>query len=551
MGADPLFRPAPAAADAEDEEDDEPARAVSVGAVAWELRGLARGRAPGPDGVSTDLLRAAPPTLAAVLAALFTGSLRCGFVPSRWRLAWVRMLPKPGRPLSAPGDFRPIALTSCVGKLLERIVARRLLLVCERLDLLPPEQSGFRGGRDALEQVVLLTQRTAQHLNGGLCTAVAALDVSKAYDSVWHAGLLYRCREVLPPATTRWISSFLGGRSFAILEDGHLSATLPAPGGVPQGSPLSPLLYTFYTRDMPFLRGQRLRGATAYADDLALWAAADSPAAAWASLRPDLDALAAWGRRWRLKFNHEKTQAGFFSRQLARWPLGAFASPTFGAVELRWARDIKLLGVRLDRRLRFLRHAREVCARAGPRVLELRRLLDTYRRVPAWVGLLLYRCLIRPVLTYAAPAMVLLCDTGWRAIERLERRALRAALHTRVATPLDELYQRAKIIPVRRESLRLAGGFLLRHASRGNARLLSSFAPEVAQRADIVRFEEPGDRLLACVPPRERPAVVAAIHQAAGPFVMPHLSGGNASRGRIHPPTFWGLSPWRPPPVPD
>ena len=550
VGSDPLFRPSPAVEEQDSDEDDvdDPARPVTALMVNREIRNLRKGRAPGPDGISTDLLRAAPFGLARVLAALFSGSLSCGYVPSRWRVAWVRMLPKPGKALTAPEDFRPIALTSCLGKLLERLVARRLLLFCTDRDLLPPEQSGFRPGRDCLEQVTLIAQRAAQGLNGGLTTAVASLDVSKAYDSVWHAGLLFRCREALPPATCRWIAGFLRGRTAAVLEDGHLSAEFSVPSGVPQGSPLSPLLYVFFTASMPLPRGQRL-GATAYADDVALWASAATPAAAWEVLRPHLRELVSWGCRWRLKFSVEKTQAAYFSRRLGNWGPGSLASPLFGGVELPWARDVRLLGVRLDRRLRFLRHTQEVAQRFAPRVLELRRLMDTFRRVPAWVGVLLYKSLIRSALLYAAPVLVLLCDSGWRVLERLERRALRAALHARMATPVEELYRRAAITPLREESRRLAGLFLARHARRTNSHLLASFAPEVDQRADIVRFEEPLDRLLACVSPRDRPGVVSRIHETVGDIVALPLTGGRPSRGLTHPPTFWGISPWRPLPV--
>ena len=149
VGSDPLFRPSPAVEELDSDEDaDDPARPVNAQMVFREIRNLRKGRAPGPDGISTDLLRAAPFGLARVLAALFSGSLSCGYVPSRWRVAWVRMLPKPGKALTAPEDFRPIALTSCLGKLLERLVARRLLLYCTDRDLLPLEQSGFRPGRD-------------------------------------------------------------------------------------------------------------------------------------------------------------------------------------------------------------------------------------------------------------------------------------------------------------------------------------------------------------------------------------------------------------------
>lgn len=523
----------------------EPTRRVTSTEVAYELRRLRRGRAPGPDGISTDLLRAAPSILAAALAVLFTGSLRTGFVPSRWRLGWVRMLPKPGKRWTSPSDFRPIALTSCVGKLLERLVARRMMQTCDQLNLLPEEQSGFRPGRDAQEQVLLLAQRATQAMNGGLATAVAALDVAKAYDSVWHAGLLYSCREVFSAATCRWLAGFLLQRRAAVLEaGGHLSAEFLTTGGVPQGSPLSPLLYILYTREMPLPRGPLL-GSTAYADDVCCWASAATPAAAWNILQPHLLALVEWGQRWRLRFSAEKTQASYIARRFTGWPEGALDAPSFGSTELRWAAHVDLLGVRLDRRLTFLPHAEEVIHRMSPRVRELQRLLISTRRVPQWVGVLLWKAFIRSALTYAAPVTLTACDTAWLLLERLERLALRTACRLPWRTRIEAIYDKANVSRLREEAKRLAGAFLIRHSRRPNVRLLNAFAAEVPQSQRVVRHEEPLDRLLACVPPSQRHDIIRRT-RAAAPLGR-SASSGRPSRARRNPPAFWGSDPWGPP----
>jgi exonuclease III len=539
--ADPCFSPTTAVSS--EVEPDCPARTVEPAEVNWHVRRLRGGKAPGPDGISTDLLKAAPYGLVVALAALFSGSLATGYVPSRWRLAWIRLLPKPGKALTSAADFRPIALTSCIGKLLERIVARRLLDWCDAHRLLPEEQSGFRRGRDTLEQVVLLTQRAAQALNGGQVTAVAALDVAKAYDSVWHAGLLHQCREVLPDTTSRWIAGFLRARAAAVLESGALSAEFATPGGVPQGSPLAPLLYVFFTRTLPLPRGART-GATVYADDVALWASASDPAAAWRRLEPSLGALVAWGRRWRLRFSAQKTQVAFLSRRAGGWLPAQLGRPSFAGTELSWSHHLDLLGVRVDRRLVFRHHAMRVASRAAPRSLELRRLLEASRTVPPWVGLLLYKSMIRPILTYAAPLFTLSCDTSWRFLERAERRGLRAALRARLDTPTERLYERAAAVRrLRQECEHLSGQFLLRHTHRGNRRLLAAFAEELPQQPGLVRVEGPLERLLACVEPQERPTVVRWIRANMEPPPF-RRHPGRTSRAERRPPANWGLSPF-------
>ena len=135
----------------------------------------------------------------------------------------VRLLPKSGKALTQPADFRPISLTSCIGKVLERLLTRRLTAWCDRHHILQPEQSAFHPRRDAQEQVTLLTQRAVQTMNEGLVTAVAALDVAKAFDSVWHAGLVRQCIVDLPTGVARWVAAFLRDRTAAVMEDGFVS----------------------------------------------------------------------------------------------------------------------------------------------------------------------------------------------------------------------------------------------------------------------------------------------------------------------------------------
>ena len=378
---------------------------------------LRAGKAPGLDGLAPDLLRHAPAALSYVLADVFSASLRLGYLPRAWRHCALRLLPKPGKPLTEPSHFRPIALCSCVGKLLERIVARRLLAICRRRNLLPPQQSAFQAGRDTTEQLVLLTQRVGQALNAGLSTTLVALDARKAFDCVWHAGLLRSLRErQFSAPTRRWVASFLQHRSASVLEDGHLSRRFVVAAGVPQGSPLSPLLYILYTAEMPLPCGPHA-GASLYADDVAFWASGPSPAAALQRIRPALHRAVRWGRRWRIAFNPDKTQLGFFSRRTA-WPLDSLAPQHLLGVRQEWAPSVDLLGVRLDRRLSFAAHLRRLQERLGPRILDLRRWTWAYRSVPAWVGVLLFRALLRPAYLYAAPVLLLASPTAREALRR-------------------------------------------------------------------------------------------------------------------------------------
>ena len=519
-------------------DQDDVTRPVTTGEVVLELRRLHAGRAPGPDGIATDLLRHCPLVAAAALASLFSSSLTLGYVPQRWRLGLVRLLPKPGRPLTRPSDFRPIALTSTVGKVLERVVARRFASLCETRGLLQPEQSAFRLARGTEEQLVHVGQRVSQALNGGLTTTLVALDLDKAYDCVWHAGLLHRLLGCFSTATCRWVAGFLRQREARVLEDGVVSTAFRTTAGVPQGSPLSPALFTFFVGELPLPR-EPLTGATLYADDLALWACGSSPADALDRVQPHLDRAVLWGQRWRLRFNPAKTQVGWFSRR-TRWPASATPEPRLLGHQLAWSDHVDLLGFRLDRRLLLLPQANRVAARLWPRIMELRRWAWAFRRTPARIGTFVYKVLLRPAISYGAPLWVLACTTARERLRRTERHGLRAARRTGLATSLQQLYVGLAEIDV---FLRAAAvRFLLRAAESRNGRLLAAFSTLARQRTDRARFDPPLERLFALCDEEERERVRTALTELQvqpGPF-----DSTRQGRNRREDSDLWGVSPF-------
>ena len=528
--------------------EEDPTRQVSPAEVASAISRLHRGKAPGRDGVSSDLLKEAPPVVLDLLAGVFSSSLALGWVPACWRSAVVRMLPKAGRSLTRPADYRPISLSPVMGKLLEAIFARRLLRLVNQRSLLPPEQTAFQPASGAIEQVLLLAQRAGQALNAGLATTVVSLDVAKAFDTVWHAGLLRTCMELLPAPTARWIAAFLRERQMAVLEDGCVSPAFPLGTGVPQGSPLSPLLFILFVASMPLPRGE-LEGATVYADDVALWCSDTTPAAAWSNLQPHLDGVTTWCRRWRLRLSPEKTQLAFFSRQR---PLPATWTPDVRLLgePLVWRDHLDLLGVRLDRRLHLQPHALRLAARVAPRTLALRRLMAISWRVPAWIGVLLYKVMIRSVLVYAAPVAIMAGFSAWRLLERTERRGLRAATRSRIDLPTAELHARSRVPPLREEVTRLASVFLGRLRERGAKRLLSAFIPERPQHPGRVRWDTPLERAFAGMDDTEQNRVRTWLRDHLGsqpPSSLrrkPPSSRSRPSQALHRPPDLWGVSPF-------
>ncbi|CAH2091886.1 unnamed protein product [Euphydryas editha] len=139
--------------------------------------------------------------------------------------------------------------------------------------------------------------------------------MEKAFDRVWHTGLLTKILDTTtPPALLRVLASFLEGRSFYVSVEGVDFQLRPIRAGVPQGSCLSPRLYAAYTDDIPTLRDHLREGEedvllALYADDSAYFASSYHNIVATNTMQRLLDLLPEWLDKWRIAVNVRKTAA--------------------------------------------------------------------------------------------------------------------------------------------------------------------------------------------------------------------------------------------------
>eukprot|EP00660_Eupelagonema_oceanica_P019526 gene19526-biopygen14884 len=146
------------------------------------LRSLKKRKAPGPDGIANEMLCHLGRAGRAALLRLASASWTAQAVPAAWRVAEIIPLLKKGKDAHAAKSYRPVSLTSCVAKLVERLVRARLQHVCERWHLLSHEQAGYRSCRSCEEQLALISQYVADGFERGESTVMVAVDFTAAFD---------------------------------------------------------------------------------------------------------------------------------------------------------------------------------------------------------------------------------------------------------------------------------------------------------------------------------------------------------------------------------
>ena len=212
---------------------------------------------------------------------------------------------------SDPANYRPISLTCILCKVMEHIVASNLSQHLNRNNVLYGLQHGFREKRSCETQLIELVEELSRKLSNGHQVDLVLLDFSKAFDKVNHLKLLFKLSSHgVKGQTLKWISSFLGGRTQAVVLEGECSPEVPVTSGVPQGSVLGPLLFLLYINDLPENIQSQVR---LFADDTAVYLTVDSQNDS-IILQNDLDTLQKWELTWDMEFNPSKCQVLHISR---------------------------------------------------------------------------------------------------------------------------------------------------------------------------------------------------------------------------------------------
>ena len=152
-------------------------------------------KSPGPDNIPTQFLKAITSKKLHKLLDFYNYLWESGF-PHQWRTAIVVPILKMGKPAAETGSYRPIALTSCVCKVMERMANARLRHYLESENLIAGHQSGFRTGHSTMDALARLESDVRKtFIQDEYCISVF-LDISQAFDTVWHHGLLQKLKDM-------------------------------------------------------------------------------------------------------------------------------------------------------------------------------------------------------------------------------------------------------------------------------------------------------------------------------------------------------------------
>jgi hypothetical protein len=436
--------------------------------VSAEIKRLRAKGAPGEDKITNKCLKNLPESFIPFISRIFNASLKLSFIPLIWKKAIVTMIPKPLKDHKNVSNFRPISLLDTLPKLLERLILNRLNLwmVLSKInnpDLTPPistYQCGFRKGRQTKDHIFRIIQDGLAAFNRGEKMGAIFVDIMKAFDRVWHNGLLYKLDKLkIPNYLGKWIADYLTNRSFQVRIGNSLSADKPIKAGVPQGSVLGPVLFNLYFNDIMDKITNKVNIGV-FADDFSAWTCDTNLTRINIRLQAELDIIQAWMNKWRTSLSIEKTVWTVFSKG-NRCGEDALEL-TYNNKVIKLDRNPKFLGVTLDIGLRFHKYAQILKERCSRRLNMLRRIRGQDWGASSKLLLTSYKVLIRPIIDYVPFVTLLMANKNYMILERVQRRAARAITYWPMYTSTAKIYERLSLVDIRTRALMLTNKYMIR-----------------------------------------------------------------------------------------
>ena len=358
------------------------------------LNTMSPNRAPGVDNLTSDICLKFTQKYTAFLTSVMNRCLEIGHFPTPWKLACVKILPKPNKTdYTDLASFRPIGLLPIFGKVLEKLFIRRLTFNAQTTKSWSERQFGFReqtSTTDALHNAIDFIKESKDQCIG------VSLDIKAAFDNAWWPALLERLRKTgCPKNIFKLITSYIEERQVT-LNYGDASSVKSMTKGCVQGSVCGPTFWNIILDELletPLPEGCYIQ---AFADDVLLLVRAEDATSIEQKTNEALKIIQEWGVGVKLVFSPAKTQAIYFT-------------PASQGVVIRMNNDIisfepniKLLGVIIDSNLNFIAHVKHIIAKASKIFKNLCKFVRPTWGVHAENVTTIYRQVVEPTITYAA-----------------------------------------------------------------------------------------------------------------------------------------------------
>lgn len=407
-----------------------------------------RDTSPGLDDIPYILIKRLDASAKSVLLKIFNDLWLTGEIPSSWKTIVIVPILKPDKDPKSADSYRPISLSSCVGKIFENMLKTRLELYAESRSIIPHDQFGFRKGRSTIDSLLKFTGDIQESFCENSYLISTFLDVSGAFDNVDLPTLveILHCFNI-PGKVSKWIFNFFYSRTVFLKFNSVLHGPKIAYKGVPQGATLSPLIYLLYTSELHrFVSVPRL-SVLQYADDIVLYTSNRNLLLAELSLNEALRQLYLYYKvKLKLDVNPTKSTAMIFSKKI---DFHDSVNIVYSSVNIQLVDEKRFLGIIFDSKLIFQSHVYKIVDKMQKSINIMRHLASVSWGMDPKILNMLFKSIVRSHYDYGLVVYgKYISKFLYRKLEVMQNKGLRLITGAFCSTPINSLEIEAGIPPV-------------------------------------------------------------------------------------------------------
>ena len=416
---------------------------------------LADKKTPDYTGVSTNFIKQTISSLINPIFHILNLSLCTGTVPLQFKIAKVIPIFKSGERTSMD-NYRPISLLSSFSKIMEKIVASRLLTFLDTNNILTKWQFGFRAGHSTSHPMVHFVNKITEALNSKKHSIGIFCDLKKAFDTCDPQILLLKLKKYgIDGTELSWFKSYLTERQQFVSVKNKSSPLLKITLGVPQGSILGPLLFLLYINDLP-LSSAFL--TLLFADDTTLLLSHDDLKTLVKLVNAEFRKVCEFFRINRMVLHPDKTNFILFSRSNLNQDVELFCNNNnedqnlecnISLIHRVTSEDpipaVKFLGVFFDPSLNFKFHISKIKSKLSKALYALRMVKNTLNQKSL---LLLYNSIFHCHLLYAIQIWSCSRSGPLNEIFKMQKAAIRIVSGSSYNSHTEPLFKKLQILPL-------------------------------------------------------------------------------------------------------
>lgn len=419
----------------------------------------------GPDGIPNVFLKNLPHIAILYLLGIFNSIWLHNIFPEKWREATVIPIPKPGKSRQHIESYRPISLTCCLCKLMEKIVNKRLKWFLETNNLISPHQHGFRQFHSTTDNIVTIEKNICDAFINKQHLIAVALDMEKAYDMLWRERILkILSKHQINGNMLKFANNFLKNRVIRVRVNGHLSDMFDIKNGVPQGAVISVTFFLLAIDDI-INSIQAPVKFTMYADDVTLLLAGKNIETSQKLLQNTLNDLQKFSHETGFKFSKSKTTVTVFSK---RYKKHKTLELFLDGQKLDILNEVKILGVTFDSKLLWTSHLCKVRNECNKRINILKTLASKNWGADQEIIIKTYNALIQSKIDYGCIVYSSARNRRLQTLSPVQNTGARLATGAFRTSPTESILSEANILPLEYRRKKLCLNYALHTMSTPN-----------------------------------------------------------------------------------